>query len=274
MAGCALYVGQVMHQRLRPRRHRLAYRLYMLLLDLDELDKCAARLRLFSRGRRNVFSFYDVDHGAGTSEPLRAQVERHLAAAGLATHGGAIRVLTMPRVLGFAFNPISIYFCYRPDGALAATLYEVNNTFGQRHSYLLPVPDGSATVIRQAVPKHFHVSPFMGMDMDYAFRVVPPAASLGIAITGSDPDGAIITAVLTARRRELTDAALVRAFFAMPLVTLKVVAGIGWEALKLCLKGVPLRRRPPPPIEPVTCQKFNDQKLHDQKLLERPAHVS
>jgi hypothetical protein len=104
----------------------------------------------------------------------------------------------------------------------------------------------------------------MGMDMDYAFRVVPPAASLGVAITGSDATGAVITAVLTARRRELTDAALLRAFFAVPLVTLKVVAGIGWEALKLWLKGVPLRRRPPPPVEPVTCQK-----LH-----ERPAHVS
>ncbi len=260
----AIYAGQVMHQRLRPHRHRLSYRLYMVLLDLDELDGCAARLRLFSRGRRNLFSFHDKDHGAGTAEPLRAQVERHLDAAGLAIAGGAIRLLTMPRVLGFAFNPISVYFCYRADGELAATLYEVNNTFGQRHSYLLPVEPGSGPAIRQTVPKRFHVSPFMGMDMDYAFRVVPPAAALGIAITGSDATGTLITAVLAARRRELTDAALLRIFCTMPLVTLKVVAGIGWEALKLWLKGVPVRQRPAPPAETVTMLHVN----------ERPAHVS
>jgi DUF1365 family protein len=262
----ALYVGQVMHQRLRPRRHRLSYRLYMLLLDLDEVDACAARLRLFSRGSWNLFSFHDADHGAGTAEPLRAQVERHLHGAGLAGAGGAIRLLTMPRVLGFAFNPISVYFCYRADGELAATLYEVNNTFGQRHSYLLPVAVGTGPAIRQTVCKRFHVSPFMGMDMDYAFRVVPPAAApaLGLGIIGSDAAGAVITAVLTARRRELTDAALLRAFFAVPLVTLKVVAGIGWEALKLWLKGVRWRPRPAPPSEAITMGN----------VMERPAHVS
>ncbi len=264
MQPSALYSGQVMHQRLRPRRHRLYYRLYMLLLDLDDIDACAARLRLFSRGRINLFSFHDRDHGAGTSEPLRAQVERHLADAGLASDGGPIRLLTMPRVLGFAFNPISVYFCYRRDGGLAATLYEVNNTFGQRHSYLLPVTRGSGPVIRQATPKRFHVSPFMGMDMDYAFRIVAPASALGIAITGSDAAGAVITAVLTARRQELTDRALLRAFLAMPFVTLKVAAGIGWEAARLWLKGVPVRDRPAPPGEPVTT-------VADA---ERPAHVS
>lgn len=264
MAGSALYVGQVMHQRLRPRRHRLAYHLFMLLLDLDELDGCATRWRLFSRGRFNLFAFYDADHGAGSTEPLRAQVERHLQAAGLGCDGGAIRLLTMPRVLGFAFNPISVYFCYRPDGSLAATLYEVNNTFGQRHAYLLPVERSAGPAIRQTIAKQFHVSPFMGMDMDYAFRVVPPAATLGIAITGSDAAGTLITAVLTTRRRELTDAALLRVFLVIPLLTLKVVAGIGWEALKLWLKGVPVQRRPAPPRHAVTTADKT----------ERPAHVS
>lgn len=277
IAHSALYTGHVMHQRLRPRRHRLTYRLYMVLLDLDELDSCAARSRLFARGARNLFSFHDTDHGAGTAEPLRAQVERHLDAAGMGIDGGPIRLLTMPRVLGFAFNPISVYFCYRPSaqhpaGELAATLYEVNNTFGQRHSYLLPVEPGAGLAIRQTVPKRFHVSPFMGMDMDYAFRVVPPVAAagspLGIAITGSDAAGTTITAVLTARRHELSDAALLRAFFAMPLVTLKVVGGIGWEALKLWLKGVPLRHRPPPPIETITTP------LAIGEMRERSAHVS
>ncbi|MDE2303008.1 MAG: DUF1365 family protein [Sphingomonadales bacterium] len=262
-AASALYAGQVMHQRLRPRRHRLAYRLFMLLLDLDEIDALAARLRLFARGRFALFSFHDRDHGAGTAEPLRAQVEAHCAAAGIRLDGGAIRLLAMPRVLGFVFNPLSVYFCHAREGALVAILYEVNNTFGERHSYLLPVAADSGALVRQTIAKRFHVSPFMGMDMDYAFRVVPPADALVVAITGSDAAGTVLTAVLTARRRALTDAALARAFLAMPLLTVKVVAAIGWEALRLWLKRVPLHDHPTSPADPVTLATGK-----------RPAHVS
>jgi len=252
MIASGLYVGQVMHRRLRPRVHRLRYRLFSLLLDLDEVDDLARRLRLFSRGRFNLFAFHDRDHGVGTAEPLRAQVERHLRAAGIAPDGGAIRLLTMPRILGYAFNPLSVYFCHRRDGALTAILYEVNNTFGQRHSYLLPVAEGDISLIRQATPKRFHVSPFMGMDMDYAFRVVPPGQRLAITIVGSDAEGPIITAALATTRRPLTDTALARAFVSHPLLTLKVVAAIGWEALKLWRKRVPVHRLPPPPDHAVT----------------------
>ena len=248
----ALFTGQVMHQRLRPRRHRLNYRIYMLLLDLDEIENCDSRLRLFSRNRRNLFAFYDGDHGNKSGTPLRAQIEQHLADVGTPVVGGAIRLLTMPRVLGFAFNPISVFFCYQPGGEMAAILYEVNNTFGQRHTYLLPVGTNPGRVIRQAVAKNLHVSPFMGMDMDYAFRVLPPADALAIGITGSDGDGALITAVLTARRQPLSDAALLRAFFGMPLLTFKVVGGILWEALKLWLKRIPVWHVPPAPASPIT----------------------
>ena len=247
-----LYAGQVMHRRTRPRRHALRYRLFSLLLDLDEIDTLGARLRLFSRGRFNLFAFHDRDHGAGSDEPLRAQVERMLRAAGMAPDGGAIRLLAMPRILGYAFNPLSVYFCHRRDGGLIAILYEVNNTFGQRHSYLLPVALGATSPIRQRTAKTFHVSPFMGMDMRYDFRVVPPCDRLAITIVGSDATGPIITAVLACRRRELTDAALLGAFVAHPLLTLKVVAGIGWEALRLWLKRVPVHRLPPAPAQPVT----------------------
>jgi DUF1365 family protein len=247
-----LYAGHVMHRRLRPGRHRLRYRLFMLLLDLDDLDGLDRRLRFFSRNRRNLFSFRDRDHGAGTAEPLRAQMERHMDEAGLAPDGGPIRLLTMPRIFGFAFNPLSVFFCHRRDGTLAAILYEVNNTFGERHSYLLPVEPGTALPIRQASPKAFHVSPFMGMDMAYAFRVTPPGGRLAITIVGADGQGPLITAALTADRRPLTDGALLGAFMAYPLLTLKVVAGILWEALKLWTKGVPIHDRPPPPACPVT----------------------
>jgi DUF1365 family protein len=252
MTHSALYVGHVMHRRVRPRVHLLRYRLFSLLLDLDHIDDLARRLRLFSRGRFNLFAFHDRDHGAGTAEPLRAQIERHMREAGIAPDGGAIRLLTMPRILGYAFNPISVYFCHRRDGALAAILYEVNNTFGQRHSYLLPVAEGATSPIRQHTPKRFHVSPFMAMDMDYTFRVVPPGERLAITIVGSDADGPIITAALSTTRRPLTDAALARAFVSHPMLTLKVVAAIGWEALKLWRKRVPVHRLPSPPDRAVT----------------------
>jgi DUF1365 family protein len=252
MAGSALYVGHVMHHRLRPRVHRLRYRLFSLLLDLDEIDAVAARLRLFSRGRFNLFAFHDRDHGDGGNRPLRVQAEALLAEAGLAW-GGPIRILTMPRILGFAFNPLSVWFCHDPAGALTAIIYEVNNTFGERHSYLLPVAAGSGDDVAQNVVKRFHVSPFLPMAMTYAFRVRPPADDLGIAITAADGDGPVLVAVHRAQRKDLTDAALIRVAVTHPLLTVKVVAGIGWEALLLWLKRVPVHHHPgTAPAGPVT----------------------
>lgn len=252
----ALYVGRVMHQRLKPARHRLQYRVFSLLVDIDALPALAQRLRLFSLNRFNLFSLHEQDYGAGAGGSLRAHVERQLHAAGLAG-GGAIRLLTMPRILGYAFNPLSVYYCDGPGGGLQAILYEVNNTFGQRHSYLIPVSDAQreAARIDQHCTKRFHVSPFMDLDMRYAFRVEPPAAErpgLAVAITVADADGPVLVARLDARRKPLGDGALALAFVTHPLLTLKVVAAIHWEALWLWLKGAPLRRCPPAPAQPVT----------------------
>ncbi len=138
LASC-LYVGEVVHQRVRPSRHRLRYRVFSALLDLDELPQLDRRLRLFGHNRLNIFSFLDRDHGDGTGAPLRPWVEHHLERAGIELAGGAIRLLCYPRLFGYVFNPLSVYFCHRADGALAAMIYEVNNTFGERHSYLIPV---------------------------------------------------------------------------------------------------------------------------------------
>lgn len=156
--GSALYIGRVMHQRLRPKRHRLSYRVYNLLIDIDELPQLHARLRCFSVDRFNLFSFHAADHGDGSGRDLRAQVEARLREAGLPT-GGAIRLLAMPRLLGHVFNPLSVWFCHAPGGALQALLYEVNNTFGQRHSYLIPVADDGAPIVEQHCDKQMYVSP-------------------------------------------------------------------------------------------------------------------
>jgi uncharacterized protein len=248
----ALYAGIVTHVRFRPRAHRLRYRMMQGLFDLDELDAVAGRLRFFSRNRFNLFAFHDADYGDGSATPLRAQIEAHLRSGGLEPDGGAIRVLTMPRILGHVFNPISTWYCHRADGSLLAMLYEVTNTFKDRHWYLIPVAPGDQSVIRQRCAKRLYVSPFMDMAMDYAFTLRPPGEQVSLVVEGADAEGPLITATFAGRRRELGDGALVRAFFAYPLLTLKVVGGIHWEALRLWLKGVRIRRHPAPLGETLT----------------------
>ncbi|MGI8841018.1 MAG: DUF1365 domain-containing protein [Caulobacteraceae bacterium] len=248
-----LYAGMVTHQRFRPKAHRLRYAMFQMLFDLDEAPALSRRLRLFSHNRFNLFSFFDRDHGDGRAGPLRAWVEETLAGAGIALGGGAIRLLCMPRVLGHVFNPLSIFYCHRADGTLAAMLYEVNNTFGERHSYLIAAPPGAEWPIRQACAKEFHVSPFIGMEMAYGFKVTMPSDTVATAVNVSDHAGApVLAAAFSGRRRALTDGTLLRVFLAYPLLTLKVVAAIRFEALKLLLKGVRPRPRPPAPARAVT----------------------
>jgi DUF1365 family protein len=243
----ALYSGQVMHHRLRPREHTLRYRVFWMLLDLDELDQMSRSLRFFSRNRFNLMGFHDADHGDGSETPLRVQATRLLERRGVDIGSGAIRLLTMPRVLGYVFNPISLYYCHRPDGALAAMIYEVTSTFRERRAYVLPVApeDGRVGRIDQATGKGLYVSPFMDMDMRYAFKGSVPDDRLDLAIDGLDSQGLLIATAMRGRRRALSDRALLAAMAAMPLLTIKVVAAIHWEALKLWLKGVPLTRKPP-----------------------------
>jgi DUF1365 family protein len=242
----ALYVGRVRHRRFRPRPHALAYRVFWMLLDLDEIDDLASTLRLFSRNRINLYSFRDADYGDRSGQPLRPQVEAMLARAGIAHDGGPIRLLTMPRILGYAFNPLSTYFCYRLDGRLCATVYEVHNTFGEIHSYVAPAePDGE--LVRQEAVKVFHVSPFMGLDMRYAFAVRPPAERVSVSIDGRDGEGRLITAVLSGERVPLRDTALLRLLLTHPLLTLKVTAAIHWHALRLLAKRIRWRPHPVAP---------------------------
>lgn len=242
----ALYRGEVMHHRLRPKAHRFTYRVFWLLLDLDEVDRLNRRLRLFSRNRFNLLSFHDRDHGDGSGTALLAQIEALLARAGIDIRDGPVRLLTMPRILGYVFNPISLYYCHHADGRLAAMVYEVTNTFGARHAYVIPTPreDQATGRIRQSAAKALYVSPFMGMDMDYAFRGQVPGERLDLTITGQDAEGLLITAALSGERRPLRDRDLLSAAVALPLLTLKVVAAIHWEALRLWLKGVRLTRQP------------------------------
>jgi uncharacterized protein len=248
-----LYEGEVVHQRFAPRRHRLRYAVFQMLFDLDETDRLADGLRLFSHNRLNAFSLHDADHGDRDGAPLRGYVERILAAAGIEIEGGRIELLCMPRVLGLVFNPLSVYYCHHRDGALAAMIYEVSNTFGQRHSYLIPADQTAGEVVKQSCEKDFYVSPFMDMEMTYEFRLAEPGDRAVTTINGRGPDGTLlIFASFTGARRELDDRTLLRLLLAYPFMTIGVVLAIHWEALKLFAKGLKLRRRPPAPKRAVT----------------------
>ena len=247
-----IYCGTVMHRRVRPRAHYLRYGVFYLLLDLDELPQFD--LRLLGVERTAPFSFRARDHGDGSGD-LKAWVGKCLADAGIGADLTRVSLLTFPRVFGFVFNPISVYFCYGPGDQLAATLYEVNNTFGGRHTYALAAEAGPAGTIRQSCAKRLYVSPFNDVSGGYRFAVRPPSDKIALSIDQHDADGHLLQAAFAGKRHELTDRSLLRLLLVYPLLTLKVVAGIHWEALKLWLKGVPLHKRP---------QSVNNPPLSDQ----------
>ena len=247
----SLYVGSVIHRRLHPRTHHFRYRAFWFLLDLDELNDLSGKLRLFSYNRPNVFSFYDADHGDKSETPLRVQIERQLLDANVDCDGGQIQLLCMPRTLGYCFNPLSIFFCYRADGVLTALVYQVHNTFGERHSYVIPVEHENGA-LHQRCRKMFYVSPFLDMDMRYSFRITGPDKSIVVGICASSATNPVLYAALTGKRQSLTDSNLARVFLQIPAVTLKVTAAIHWEALRLWAKRIRLRRRPALPEQPAT----------------------
>jgi uncharacterized protein len=244
----ALYFGEVMHARLKPMAHRFSYRVMSLLIDLDRLGEADRLSPLFGVNRAALYSFHEADHGERDGSSLRAYARARAAEHGLDLTGGRVLLLCYPRLFGYTFNPLSVYFCHRADGALAALIYEVRNTHGEIHAYVLPVRSSeiSAAGVRQQQDKLFYVSPFVGMAMRYRFRVSPPGEQVKLRILETDRDGPLLAATFCGRRRALTTAALLRSFVALPLLTLKITAAIHWQALRLWLKGARLVPRPDP----------------------------
>lgn len=238
----ALFLGTVMHTRLRPRRHQLRYRVFSLLLDLGELPDVSATSRLLGYNRHAILSFWDADHGDGSVSGLRGWIEAQLAQADRLEDGMSIRVLCYPRIFGYVFNPLTVYFCHAPNGALRAILYEVCNTFGERHTYIIPVEAGASGPVRQGCAKELYVSPFMPMACFYRFHIEPPDEKVLVRIDESDAEGPLLIASFAGRREALTDRALLAALIRYPLMTLKVTLGIHWEALRIWWKGMPVHR--------------------------------
>jgi DUF1365 family protein len=259
--------GKVMHARLNPFGHRFNYSVFNLLIDLDRLNEARAQSPLFAVNRFGPVSFHEADHRLSGEGSLRTEINGLLAQAGIANAPARVLLLCYPRIFGYVFNPISVYFAYDPEGALVAAIYEVRNTFGQRHTYVAKVEadELSDAGLRQHRSKLFHVSPFVGMDAAYDFRVLPPGETVRVRIMETEGGKPLLSATLTADVKPLTTRRIIADMLHAPLLTLKVVGGIHYEALKLWLKGARYHAVPQAP----RLVSFADEKT--TKSANRPA---
>lgn len=253
MPAAVIYRQQVMHQRMFPVRYRFRYRLFALLVDIDRLADFADSRRFLSFNRFNLFSLHTRDHGRRDGSPWRTWIEARLAEHGIQLAGGRIRLLTMPRVLGYNFNPLSIWYCEHEDGSHRAVLLEVRNTFGEHHHYLLHA-DGQPLTwpVQAAKPKQFHVSPFMPMAAHYRFRLYPPGKRLRVSIHQFQDDTLALIASQAGHAEACTDSRLLRLFLAQPWVAVKTMLLIHWQALWIWARGAPYFRKPKPPAQEIT----------------------
>ena len=247
LASC-LYRGEVVHRRLAPVRHELRYSVYNLFVDVEELPTLGNRLKLFSYNRFNLFSIDDRKFGPGDGTPIHEHVWGLVKNSAVGQSVTRIFMFCYPSVLGYVFNPLTTFYCYDANSQLRLMIYEVNNTFGERHSYVIPVDDSQS----QTCSKKFYVSPFNKVEGHYDFTIGPPGDELKLGIRLTNADGPCLNAWFAGTKQKLTDAALTKSFLGLPLLPLKIIGGIHWEAVKLWFKGMRLVKRPVPQTPPVS----------------------
>tara|TARA_Y100001001_G_C8004551_1_gene307555 strand:- start:1473 stop:2288 length:816 start_codon:yes stop_codon:yes gene_type:complete len=248
-----VYFGTVYHKRHAPFEHDFRYRVFTFWLELDKLPELDAQLKRFSFNKSNLFSIHERDHGKRDGSSVREWIEKAGKRRGLNLKECRIFMLGFPRMWNYAFNPLTVYYCFAPDGTLRAVLHQVKNTFGDQHGYLIPVDDVSkGGKVKQSAEKIFHVSPFFEMDCRYEFRFAVPSETLDFAIHQFGHEGKLLTATWNGEYEALTDKVLIKALRRNTFMTFKVIAGIHWEALKLWLKGAKYIPRTAPPKEDVT----------------------
>lgn len=248
-----LYEGRIFHRRFTPQPHAFRYRLFHLCIDLDELPQLHRRLRLFSVNRRNLFAFHETDYLSSTlpaSEPGKALIptlkQRVLA---LSAHHGVhlgsdarVELVTLPRIAGYLFNPVSFYFCYDRDGQLRIGFAEVTNTFREVKAYPIPASSESGQ-LRARMPKHFYVSPFSAVDLEFEFKLHPPRTALRLQVETFSANTHVVHSHVASSQCALTDRRLAWFMIKYPLATLQVIFLIHWEALRLWAKRLPYFRK-------------------------------
>jgi DUF1365 family protein len=246
-----LYRSRVTHRRSDRVGYRFVYRVFNVLADIDRLDTAAEQRRWFSHNRANLIALHDRDHGAKDGSPLRSWIDQVLADAGIDLAGGRVQLLCYPRVLGYVFNPLSLWFCYHADGSLRAVLCEVRNTFGEWHGYLLHNSGAAMSwPVRDHRAKVFHVSPFLPVAGRYRFRFTQPgdayAATVSYYASAAD-SRPLMVGSQQGEAMAATDRNLLRCALGMPLMTVKVITAIHWRALRIWLRGGRYHRKPEPP---------------------------
>ena len=235
-----IYNGEVTHTRFKPVRHFLKYKTFSLLIDLDEINLLDKSIGIFSHNKFNIFSFYDKDHGDRDGGNLKDWVISNLKKFQIKENITNIKVLCYPRILGYVFNPLSIFYCYEKD-KLVAIFYEVKNTFNEQHTYIFKIKNNEEII--QKCRKKFYVSPFMDMETFYNFKLINPNDKLSVFIKQTDADGTILTATQTGDKKEFSFKQLAINFLKYPLMTIKIISSIHFEALLLWKKGAIYRKR-------------------------------
>ena len=237
-----IYNGQVIHKRFKPKEHFFKYKVFSLLLDLSELSLLDKELKIFSYNKFNILSFYDVDHGPRDGTSLISWVKENLNNNNINSNEIKIKLLCYPRVLGYIFNPLSIFFVYDKNSNLISILYEVKNTFGEQHTYVFKI-DKDNQLFEHSCKKKFHVSPFIEMNCLYYFKILKPTDKLSVVINQNDDSGKLLFASQDGLKNELNNKNLMISYILNPLMSFKIIGAIHFEALKLWIKGIKLVKK-------------------------------
>jgi DUF1365 family protein len=237
MINSCIYSGSVIHKRFKPKEHFFKYKVFSLFLDLSELNELDDKLNFFSLNKFNLISFYEVDHGNRDGSSLLDWVKNNLSNNNVSTVNIRVKLLCYPRILGYVFNPLSVFFVYDQNENLISILYEVKNTFGEQHTYFFKV-ENQNKLIQNNCSKKFHVSPFIEMNCNYFFKILNPAQKLSVIIDQYDQKGKILFASQDGERSDLTSKNLMKSYLKHPLMTFKIISAIHFEAFKLWMKGI------------------------------------
>jgi uncharacterized protein len=237
MINSAIYNGQVIHKRFKPKVHYFKYKVFSLLLDLSELEILDKKVNFFSFNKFNLISFYEKDHGERDGSSLKLWVQKNLEKNDIREKDIKIKILCYPRIFGFVFNPLSVFYVYNLEGQLISILYEVKNTFGEQHTYIFKVLKDS-NLIQNNCSKKFHVSPFIEMNCNYFFRLLKPGNKISVIIDQYDSEDKILYASQDGIRSDFNTKQLIKSYLKHPIMTFKIIIAIHYEAFKLWVKGI------------------------------------